>query len=56
MDEIRVQAAIAELNTMILNLMQRAINLAGDLAVAQKEIQRLTEALNQKEKQNEILD
>jgi hypothetical protein len=40
MDE-RVQAAIAEMNQMIQYLLQRNINLAGDLAVAQKEIEVL---------------
>ena len=40
MDE-RVQAAIAELNALIQSLIQRNINLAGDLAVAQKELNQL---------------
>ena len=43
MDETRVQAAIAELNAMIQSLIQRNINLAGDLAVAQKELAQLKE-------------
>ena len=43
MDETRINAAIAEMNQMIQYLLQRNINLAGDLAAAQKEI----EALNQ---------
>ena len=43
MDETRINAAIAEMNQMIQYLLQRNINLAGDLAVAQKQI----EALNQ---------
>lgn len=42
MDE-RVQAAIAELNALIQSLIQRNINLAGDLAVAQKELNQLKE-------------
>ncbi len=42
MDE-RVQAAIAEMNQMIQYLLQRNINLAGDLAVAQKELNQLKE-------------
>ena len=42
-DEVRINAAIAELNAMIQSLIQRNINLAGDLAVAQKQI----EVLNQ---------
>lgn len=41
MDETRIQAAVAELNAMIQSLIQRNINLAGDLAVAQKEIEVL---------------
>ena len=43
MDETRINAAVAELNAMIQSLIQRNINLAGDLAVAQKQI----EVLNQ---------
>lgn len=42
MDETRINAAIAEMNQMIQYLLQRNINLAGDLAVAQKEIEALT--------------
>ena len=34
MDEVRINAAIAELNWQIQMLIQRNINLAGDLAVA----------------------
>ena len=41
MDETRVQAAMAEMNALIQSLMQRCINLAGDLAVAHKEIEAL---------------
>ena len=37
-DEVRINAAIAELNAMIQSLIQRNINLAGDLAVAQQTI------------------
>jgi hypothetical protein len=48
MDETRIAAAVAELNNLIQSLIQRNINLAGDLAVAQKELSTL------KEKQNEI--
>lgn len=43
MDETRINAAIAELNALIQSLIQRNINLAGDLAVAQKEIERLNQ-------------
>jgi hypothetical protein len=49
MDETRVTAAIAELNAMIQSLIQRNINLAGDLAVAKKEI----ETLNQPKEKSE---
>lgn len=48
MDE-RVQAAIAEMNQMIQYLLQRNINLAGDLAVAQKELTQLKEMQNEKD-------
>jgi hypothetical protein len=41
MDETRINAAIAELNAMIQSLIQRNINLAGDLAVANKELAHL---------------
>jgi hypothetical protein len=41
MDETRINAAMAELNALIQNLMQRNINLAGDLAVARKEVEAL---------------
>jgi hypothetical protein len=43
MDETRINAAIAELNAMIQSLIQRNINLAGDLAVANKELSTLKE-------------
>ena len=43
MEEARVNAAIAELNAMIQSLIQRNINLAGDLAVAQKQIDQLNQ-------------
>ena len=38
MDETRIQAAVAELNAIIQSLIQRNINLAGDLAVAQQQL------------------
>lgn len=38
MDETRINAAIAELNALVQSLMQRCINLSGDLAVVQKEL------------------
>lgn len=44
-DEIRINAAVAELNAIIQSLIQRNINLAGDLAVAQ---QKLKETQNEK--------
>ena len=47
-DEVRINAAIAELNAMIQSLIQRNINLAGDLAVAQKELTQLKEIQNEK--------
>lgn len=43
MDDVRINAAIAELNAIIQSLIQRNINLAGDLAVAQKELNQLKE-------------
>jgi hypothetical protein len=43
MDETRIAAAIAELNALIQSLIQRNINLASDLAVAQKELAELKE-------------
>jgi hypothetical protein len=46
-DEIRINAAVAELNAIIQSLIQRNINLAGDLAVANQTI---------KEMQNEKTD
>lgn len=45
-DEVRINAAIAELNAMIQSLIQRNINLAGDLAVAQ---QTIKETQNEKD-------
>jgi hypothetical protein len=47
MDELRTNAALAEMNAMIQGLIQRCIDLSCDLAVAQSEIKQL------KEKQNE---
>ncbi len=41
LDEVRINAAVAELNTMIQSLIQRNINLAGDLAVVMKELESL---------------
>jgi len=41
LEEARINAAVAELNNMIQSLIQRNINLAGDLAVAQKELAEL---------------
>ena len=38
MDETRINAAVAELNAIIQSLIQRNINLAGDLAVAQQQL------------------
>ena len=46
MDEARVNAAIAEMQNTINALIQRNINLAGDLAVAQKELAQLKEKQN----------
>lgn len=43
MDETRIQAAVAEMNAIIQSLIQRNINLAGDLAVAQKQINQIKE-------------
>ena len=43
MDETRIQAALAEMQNTINALIQRNINLAGDLAVAQKELAQLKE-------------
>ena len=42
MEEVRINAAIAELNWQIQMLTQRNINLAGDLAVAKAHIESLT--------------
>lgn len=47
-DETRINAAVAELNAIIQSLIQRNINLAGDLAVAQKELNQLKEIQNEK--------
>lgn len=44
MDELRINAAIAELNAIIQSLIQRNINLAGDLAVARAEIETLKQS------------
>ena len=44
MDETRINAAIAEMNQMIQYLLQRNINLAGDLAAAQKELKEIKDA------------
>ena len=41
MDETRINAAIAEMQHTINILIQRNINLAGDLAIAQKELAQL---------------
>lgn len=49
MDETRVTAAVQELNAIIQTLTQRCINLAGDLAVAQKQLEQLNQP---KENQN----
>ena len=43
MDELKINAAIAEMNNLIQTLIQRNINLAGDLAVAQKELAQIKE-------------
>ena len=43
MDETRINSAITELNAIIQSFIQRNINLAGDLAVAKKEIETLKE-------------
>ena len=47
MDEIRINAAAAEMNALIQTLIQRNINLAQDMASANERIIQLTE-----EKQN----
>ena len=41
MDETRINAAVAELNAIIQSLIQRNINLAGDLAVANQTIKEI---------------
>lgn len=46
MDEERINAAVAELNAIIQSLIQRNINLAGDLAVAKKELAQIKENRN----------
>jgi hypothetical protein len=42
MDEIRINAAIAELNNLIQSLIQRNINLAGEVATLGKKVEELT--------------
>lgn len=44
MDETRVQAAMAELNAHLQAALQRCINLATDLAIAQKELADMRQA------------
>ena len=46
-DETRINAAVAELNAIIQSLIQRNINLAGDLAVANQTIKNLKETQNE---------
>lgn len=41
--ELRANAVVAEMNALIQSLIQRNINLAGDLAVAKKELAQLKE-------------
>lgn len=41
MDELRVNAALVELNALIQSLTQRCMNLSGELAVAQDKIKKL---------------
>ena len=45
MDETRINAAIAEMNQMIQYLLQRNINLAGELAIVQKQVNELATAI-----------
>jgi hypothetical protein len=47
MDETRINACIAEMQNTINLLIQRNINLAGDLAVAVKELSQLKEQKNE---------
>lgn len=44
MDEARIQAAIAEMQNTINALIQRNINLAGDLAVALAQLKETKDA------------
>ena len=44
MDETRVQAALAEMQNTINALIQRNINLAGDLAVALAQLKEIKDA------------
>lgn len=46
MNELIVNAALAELNAMIQSLIQRNITLAGELAVARNELTQLKEKQN----------
>lgn len=46
MDEVRVNAAVAELNLLIQSLIQRNINLAGDLAATKKELEEKQNGTN----------
>jgi hypothetical protein len=41
MDEIRINAAAAEMNAVIQSMLQRNVNLAGDLAVANSQVEAL---------------
>ena len=45
MNEIKINAALAELKSIMDFILERAINSAGDLAMAQAEIARLQAAL-----------
>ena len=47
MSEVRVNAALQELQVQIQALMQRNISLAGDLAEARAEVEKLKTALPQ---------
>jgi hypothetical protein len=44
--ELRANAVVAEMNALIQSLIQRNINLAGDLAVAKAEIDQLKKERN----------
>ena len=44
MDEVRINAAIAEMQNTINTLIQRNINLAGDLAVALAQLKEKQDA------------